>query len=358
MDVHFSSSASLKQNKYAPHKNQFGMPESTFSTIDSSLHKLRRGALAPFFSRRNILALEPMITEKVEKTCSRLEEHKKSQSPIDLRLLFSCMTTDIITAYVFPHCFDLLSTSDLSPAWRNTFTEGLRNFQWFKHFPGLWFVLRSIPDKVLLKMSPEMAVTQKWERNNQKLVKDIVDNYAPDAKHSDHPTIFHELLSSDLPAHEKSYERLWQEGSALLGAGIETTSNTLNVILYYLSKNPNQMNRLKKELQEVMPDPARLAPWSQLETLPYLTAVIHEGLRKALGTTSRFIRVAPMNDLKYKHYVFPAGTAVSMSVMPLNHHPQLFDDAESFIPERWLERNSRADMLVFGKGPRMCAGVK
>jgi hypothetical protein len=120
-----------------------------------------------------------MLREKVEKVCIRLTEVQKSEQPMDLRLLFSCMTTDIITEYAFPHYFNLLSTPDLSPAWRNTFSEGLRNFRWFKHYPSLWRVLWSIPDKLLIRLSPEMKVTLDWERGNQKLVREIVDSYDP-----------------------------------------------------------------------------------------------------------------------------------------------------------------------------------
>ena len=335
------------------------MPQSTFNTIDADQHKLRRGAVAPFFSRRSILALEPTLREKVFKVCERLAGFQKSKQPIDLRLLFSCMTTDIVSEYAFPHCFDLLSTDDLSPAWRKTFAEGLRNFQWFKHYPFLWHVLRSIPYHVLTTLSPEMKITLDWERGNQALVRDIVNSHDPNKKPSEtHPTIFHEILSSDLPAEEKSYDRLWQEGSSLIGAGVETTSNTLNVILFHLLQNPSQLKRLQNELQSLMPDPAHLATWNELEKLPYLTAVITEGLRKAMGTTSRFIRVAPQQNLQYKNYHIPAGSAVSMSVMCLHNHVETFREPQTFIPERWLGENSKSDLFVFGKGPRMCGGQK
>lgn len=125
------------------------------------------------------------------------------------------------------------------------------------------------------------------------------------AKH--HPTIFHELLSSGLPSKEKSFDRLWQEGASITGAGVETTANTPNVILFYLIQNPSKLRRLREELQSNFPDPARDASWMELERLPYLTAVITEGLRKALGVISRFIRVAPLQNLQYKLYTIPAG---------------------------------------------------
>ena len=300
-----------------------------------------------------------MLQAKVDRVCSRLAEFQKTKQPVDLRLLFSCMTTDIITECAFAQCFDLLSTSDLSPGWRNTFAKGSRTFCWFKHYPFLWRVVRSIPYNLLAWLSPEMKLILDWERGNQKLVREIIDTHDPqEIPTVNHPTIFHGILSSDLPSEEKSYDRLWQEGPSLIGAGIETISNTLNVILFYLLQDASQLNRLQKELQVLMPDPTRLASWSQLETLPYLTAVISEGLRKAVGVTSRLIRVAPRHDITYKQYTIPASYAISMSIMNLHSNKEVFHSPDAFIPERWLGENTKSDLFVFGRGPRMCSGQK
>ena len=118
------------------------------------------------------------------------------------------MTTDIITDYAFPHCFNLLDTPELAPDWRITFANGLRNFQLFKHFPFLWRVPRSIPDSLLLNMAPRMAIIMEWENGNQKLVREMVETFDPNKKNGNHVTIFHELLASDLPASENVCERL------------------------------------------------------------------------------------------------------------------------------------------------------
>jgi cytochrome P450 len=211
---------------------------------------------------------------------------------------------------------------------------------------------------MLISLAPGMAVTKGWENRNQRLLRDIIDNYDPMLSNPGHATIFHELLASELPAEEKSFGRLWQEGAALLGAGVETTSNTLNVAIYHLLQHPTKLSLLKAELEQCMPISQELALWLELEKLPYLGAVIKEALRLALGSTSRFIRVAPESTLRYKDYVFPPGTAVSMSSMLLGEHPDLFSDPTSFMPERWLAKNTSTDLYSFGRGPRMCAGMK
>jgi cytochrome P450 len=108
----------------------------------------------------------------------------------------------------------------------------------------------------------------------------------------------------------------------------------------------------------VMPDATNMAPWATLESLPYLSAVIKESLRLAFGMSSRFIRVAPDATLIYKDYVLPPGTAVSMSSMLLCQHPATFDEAGSFIPERWLGKIDPSNIFAFGRGTRMCVGQK
>lgn len=70
-----------------------------------------------------------------------------------------------------------------------------------------------------------------------------------------HFITFHELLGSHHPKHEENYKRVWQEGSALIGAAVETTPNMLSVDMLHLSRN--KMAQLKQELGEAIPDPGQ-----------------------------------------------------------------------------------------------------
>lgn len=90
------------------------------------------------------------------------------------------------------------------------------------------------------------------------------------------PTLFHYMLNeSDLPEEDLSLERLTKEAQILLGAGSVSTARTLHFIMFYLLSNPHMRERLEKELK----DTSEQATWSQLEKLPYLQALIKEGLR-------------------------------------------------------------------------------
>ena len=352
---------SVKRDRHGQHQEAFGTPQSTINTIGHVQHKIRRGAMNKMFSKKYILTLESLIREKVEKCSNRCEEFKQSQKVLDLRLLFTCLTTDIITQYTLWRSYDLLTTPDLSPTWRHTFQSGLRKYHIFKHFPVLWKIVNSIPISVINFFSPEFHLVLDFKTHISKQVAQVMSEsqLEPEAK-APASTIFHHLLGSDLPPAEKTHARLSQEAESLIGAGTETTANVLCTIFYHLLAHPQKCRRLQEELRNAnRGESGREFFLKQLEQLPYLTAIINEGLRLALGITARIIRVAPDSAAIYQHFELPPGTPISMSTIPIHMSPDIFPKPTAFEPERWLDgKIGRDDLLTFSKGPRMCIGVK
>lgn len=86
----------------------------------------------------------------------------------------------------------------------------------------------------------------------------------------DRETIFDILLDPSLPPAEKTLACLSKEGLIILGAGSETTANTISLVIYHLVNNPAILERLHEELKAVIPTPDSAAKWSDLERLPYL----------------------------------------------------------------------------------------
>ena len=114
-------------------------------------------------------------------------------------------------------------------------------------------------------------------------------------------------------------DRMIDEARILLGAGTDTTASTLAAITYHLLENPSIIKRLREELIEAMPDPKIMPISTQIEALPYLTAVIQEGIRLHPGASIRQERVAPDEDLIYENleegrkYLIPKGVSDTLS---------------------------------------------
>ena len=175
-------------------------------------------------------------------------------------------------------------------------------------------------------------------------------------------TIFHLLISKDA---EKggiplTPGELKEEAQALLFAGADTVGNALMVISFHLSRNPSIQERLKAELNKVWQDPSQPTPSpSQLEKLPYLNAIIREGLRLSIGVVSGLLRIVPPQGATICGTDVPAGTVVSCGASFVHHHAEIFPDPFAFKPERWIQDPSLEKWLcAFSKGPRSCLGIK
>jgi cytochrome P450 len=61
-------------------------------------------------------------------------------------------------------------------------------------------------------------------------------------------TMVHAIIQSDLPASDKTLERVFQEVATVTAAGIETTANTLRLILFHVYSNQKILRSLREEL--------------------------------------------------------------------------------------------------------------
>ncbi len=180
---------------------------------------------------------------------------------------------------------------------------------------------------------------------------------------SDHRTVFRELLESDLPPEIKNTDRLGQEAVSVVSAGVHTTAGTLKAITYHILEDPAKLQRLRDELVTVMPLVDTLVTWSQLEQLPYLHAVVQEGLRLAIGVSARLPRTCPDGPIIYREWTIPSSVSVSMDAVHMHLDPSIFPNPRNFNPDRWLEAEKRGERLdkylvPFSKGSRQCVGIK
>ncbi len=177
-------------------------------------------------------------------------------------------------------------------------------------------------------------------------------------------TLVHDILESSLPSAEKDLERIYRELSTVTSAGFEATASTIRLILYHVFSNANILRRLRDELASATAEtesPKTLS-LKTLEQLPYLTAVIREGLRLNPGVATRMARIAPDREIVYGKWSIPAGTPVGMTTMLMHTNETLYPNPMSFEPDRWMDNGSRKKLdktfAPFSKGTRICLGMQ
>jgi len=182
---------------------------------------------------------------------------------------------------------------------------------------------------------------------------------AAERKPEGQTTIFYEVLSNDeVRPQEKDTDYLQDEAQTIIGAGTATTGHILALLTFYINDNPKILARLQEELGTIMSDENPSPKWQRLEQLPYLTAVITEGMRIGYGVSHRLQRLFPDTVLQYGGYAIPTMTPVSMTSVLVHDNPTLFPNPRTFEPERFLQHpEMKRYLITFSKGSRACVGL-
>ncbi|KAM5431408.1 hypothetical protein MferCBS31731_007894 [Microsporum ferrugineum] len=367
-DPHFYSilySHSNPRDKEYYYLRPFDFPLSSFGTESHHLHRLRRGAMNPFFARSKVLQQESLIQGLVEKLCNRIEQFSVTRSIVPLSLGYTCLTTDLITTFTMDRCYGYLDAPDWYPNWGQVLRDASEMSMVSRQLTWILSVLKMLPKTFTMSLNPGLKLFYTLaerckERIDEVRYERMEEHKGPGETVGRKKTLFDQIYDSRLSIEEKMPARLTQEVRSIIGAGTETTSNCLSVISYHLLLNPERLQRLKDELQELEPDPTAEIKLCQLEKLPYLSSVVLEGLRLSYGVSTRLQRKS-REIMEYNGYVIPPGTPVGMSSVIVHHNEDIFPDSHSFVPERWLDLQKRKYlekyMVSFSSGSRRCLGM-
>jgi cytochrome P450 len=131
---------------------------------------------------------------------------------------------------------------------------------------------------------------------------------------------------------------------------------------YHVISNQDIYRTLTAELDRAFPDPTARLDYATLEKLPYLTAVIKEGLRLSFGVPGRLPRMIETDGIMLNGYFIPRGTIVGMSSWMMHRNPKVFPDPDTFSPERWLDPANAGKLeksfVAFSRGSRQCIGMQ
>ncbi|KAK0106940.1 hypothetical protein ONS95_003655 [Cadophora gregata] len=323
----YSGRVGERRNKYPWSVTHFACPQSIIATVDHDHHRLRRSAVSRYFAKSNIRAIEPELKKHVEKFMERMKEFEgkgngrwgKGETgfgePVNIWNAFKALASDVVTGCAFGESHDFLSIPDFNAGFWNVFTDAVRMDALTNHWPWFLPLLMSLPEFVREGMG--MGYMLVFEKKSRNQLKRMVANRELEEKGT--KTIFGDVLRSNLPAAEKSVDRMWHDGQVFNVAGSETTSWTLVNCIVYLLSNPEIMTSLREELKTVLKDGTITGVTvAELEALPYLTAVLKESLRLSYGISGRLYRISPdkaqvFND-GTRDWILPAG------VCSLNFH--------------------------------------
>lgn len=93
LDTVYTPSSSRRE-KYEYQLRTLRVPGGVGASVSYDVHRKRREALSPFFSKRNVLHLEPLIMQKVEQLFRVIKNHSVSKTPVNLSDVFFAFSNE------------------------------------------------------------------------------------------------------------------------------------------------------------------------------------------------------------------------------------------------------------------------
>ncbi|KAK3349723.1 cytochrome P450 [Lasiosphaeria hispida] len=335
--------------------------DSMFSLRDTAAHdKLKHRCAAGYAGRENptieagvdfgIAGFINLIRTKYLSTETELK-------PLDFGRKTQYLTLDTITKIAFSREFGFLATdSDVHRYVESTESMFVFN-QLCGEVPWMYSIFHS--DWMLGLLGPK-ATDEKGLGKLMGLGKElVVARFGPDRK--DEQDTLGAFVRHGLTQSECETEALFQ-----ILAGSDTTATAIRATMLYIITTPRVSQALRTEIAKGIRDGTISNPITHDEAkkLPYLQAVIWEGLRIHAPFTGLVPKeVPPGGDTVHGKFI-PGGTRIAHNTWAVLRRADIFgEDADLFRPERWLGTDTaqtdlmqRTTELVFGYGRWGCAG--
>ncbi|KAG5252093.1 hypothetical protein OIU78_011126 [Salix suchowensis] len=178
------------------------------------------------------------------------------------------------------------------------------------------------------------------------------------------------LLDLELPDEKRKLEEgeIVSLCSEFLDAGTDTTSTALQWIMANLVKYPRIQEKLFEEIQGVVDAGQEEIREDDLHKMPYLKAVVLEGLRR--HPPGHFVLPhAVTQDTILDGFRVPKNGSVNFMVAEMGWDAKVWEDPMMFKPERFMNSDNSIDveafditgskeikMMPFGAGRRICPG--
>ncbi|KAM0334321.1 hypothetical protein ACHAQA_001345 [Verticillium albo-atrum] len=337
--------------------------DSLFSMRDDKLRKDLKGRMAPGYSGREGASFEPKVDQHVAQFV-RLINDKYISTPAEFRPIeFShrsqYFALDVISDLGFGKAIGFLANDEDMYHYVETNDTVFPVVAVLLNMPWLNAWLKSWPLSLAMPKEGDEAGLGRLMTFARKLVD---DRLSPDAKPGN------DMMQSHI-RNGLNRKELMAEVFLSLIAGSDSTATAIRMTFLCLMNTPKALETLHKEIDTAVANGRVSSPIRDAEAyeLPYLQAVIKEGLRMFPPSVGHNYKQVPLGGATVCGYHLPEGTQVGINILKMMRDAEVFGpDADVFRPERWLEAAERSSEtykemaatvdLAFGHGKFQCLG--
>ncbi|HZU71012.1 MAG TPA: cytochrome P450 [Ktedonobacteraceae bacterium] len=332
----FSNIGSFQENRGGD--DNFG--NEGLLTINGEKHRQQRHAVQPAFHKKRVegyAAIMQQYTQELLKTWQVGDkvDMSRAMQALTLRIVSKCLFSIDLSMQLEPlgDAFDGVIGSSTSMA------EDLLNIRIDNPVTGYGKRRAAIRQ---LNMLIYTLIAQR--RDDERDYHDVL-------------SMLMTAQSGEEPGTKLTEKQIHDHILTFLAAGHETTAIALVWTFYLLAQYPEARLKLQDELHSVLG--GREPTLEDLAHLPYLDWVLNESMRLYPPAWMQMRFVAKETELDGVR--LPVGTMLILSQWVIHRLPDIWEDAETFKPERWDPANGQqippGAYFPFGGGPRTCIGM-
>ncbi|KAL8997328.1 MAG: hypothetical protein Q9169_003362 [Polycauliona sp. 2 TL-2023] len=360
-----------------------------FSTRESKPHAARKRLITNVYSKSFIQSSEEVneLTRVIlhHRLLPLLDSLAAKGSSFDIMELNYAVTMDFMSSYLFGLSDEssFIHNVDMRKKYLSWHFRRTDHAFWNQELPNLTRMLQSVgihlvPRWVDAAIEGLGAHILRMCKFAEQSIKTASDSGAK--AHGTRPIVYSQLFNSPKGSPVKP------EAQKILGgteddqlpiasemfdhtlAGMDTAGITLTYLHWEMARHPELQASLRKELCTLSPslaigNDAELPSARSVDALPLLHAVLMETLRVHCPIAGIQPRETPSKPTSIAGSPpLPGRVKVSAQAYSLHRNEEVFPDAESWNPHRWLDADpeKKDEMMrwfwAFGSGGRMCVG--
>ncbi|XP_026725872.1 cytochrome P450 6k1-like [Trichoplusia ni] len=320
-----------------------------------------RNEISPMFTSARLKGFANLMNSNSAELVRKVQtDFIDNNEPVDFKKLFLMYTSDTVAYTVFGIRVSALKEG-MSPLWYITCNMLKWSFWRGLEFTMIFFmpVIAAIfKFKFFSKEATEYVKKLFWDVVNERKKTGLTND-------TDLVNLLLKLKDNlKLPAEsgtELADNLMLAQAAVFILGSIETSSTTLSYCIHELSHHPEQQEKLYQEVSKALKESGKdILDYNELLELKYLTACIHETLRKYPPV--QLLDRACNNTFKWKDLTIESGTPVYVNILGIHYDEEKYPQPDEWRPERFINSsdndNHDFSFLPFGEGPRFCIGKR
>ncbi|KAM7273321.1 hypothetical protein ACFE04_027985 [Oxalis oulophora] len=334
-----------------------------FAPYGDYWREMRKFCVLELFTLKNVQSFRSIREQEVEFMINSISEHSSTSTPVDLSHMILTLTADITCRVAFGKNFREGRGLD-NERFQEIIYEAvamLGGFSAADFFPYFGWIV----DRIMGLYKRQERSFHDLDSFYQKVIDDHLDARKSNKKDHQDRDIIDVMLNYDNHRTESSIVQLTENHiKAILMniflAGVDTGTITMVFAMAELARNPRIMRKAQEEVRTCVGNKERVSE-SDIVNLSYLKLIIKETFRLHPPSVFLLPREA-MSKFQINGYDIYPGTRIQVNVWGIGRDPNIWENPEEFIPERFEDnhvdyKGQHFELLPFGGGRRGCPGI-